>query len=74
MLTIKLANATNRIEVAVDKTATLESVLTSNGFATTGVTIHINGTPCTDISKSLAELNVPNNAMIMAVPAQKAGC
>ena len=74
MLTIKLANATNRVEVVADKTSTLKAVLEANGFATTGVTVHISGVPCADINKTLAELNVTDGALIMSVAAQKAGC
>lgn len=72
-VSITLANATTRNTVVTDDSKTVAEVLSENGFATTGVTIHANGSPVADLNKTLAAASIADGAMLMSVPFQKAG-
>lgn len=72
-----LTSATNRTEVITSNTKTPREVLTDNNIATTGQTFHLNGVPLsqTEMDDTFVDLlDGADEAFIVAVPAQKAGC
>jgi hypothetical protein len=72
-----LTSATNRTEVITSNTKTPREVLTDNNVATTGQTFHLNGVPLsqTEMDDTFVDLlDGADEAFIVAVPAQKAGC
>lgn len=73
MVKFNLGNATKRVEVIADATETLRDVLDAQGFATEGVTIHVDGVPTKDIDKTISALGITDGMMVMSVAQQKAG-
>lgn len=72
-----LTSATSRVEVIASNAKSPREVLTDNNIATTGQTFHLNGVPLsqTEMDDSFATLlDGADEAFIVAVPAQKAGC
>ena len=72
-----LTSATNRTEVITSNTKTPREVLTDNNVATTGQTFHLNGVPLSqaEMDNTFVDLlDGADEAFIVAVPAQKAGC
>lgn len=72
-ISVTVANATTRKTVVVDDAQTIKQVLTDNGMAVDGVTVHANGTPKTDLNQSLAAAGIGDGTMLMSVAFQKAG-
>ena len=73
MVKFTIGTTTGRYEVVAQNTDTLADVVAAQGLSTSGVTFHINGIPATDIDKTVQDLGITDGAMVMVVPAQKAG-
>ena len=72
-----LTSATSRVEVIESNVKTPREVLTANNIATSGQTFHLNGVPLSQSEmddKFVDLLDGADEAFIVAVPAQKAGC
>ena len=69
MLNITIGTNTSRKKVIVAPNLTLRAALEQNGVNTNVGTICIDGNPkvASDLDKTLAELNVQNNAFIISV-------
>ena len=72
-----LTSATSRVEVIESNEKTPREVLAANNIVTSGQTFHLNGVPLSQSEmdeKFVNLLDGADEAFIVAVPAQKAGC
>lgn len=72
---VTLTSATTRTTVVVEETKTVSEILEANNFAAQGQTFHLNGLPLDtdEMHQPIGELCESDEAIIVAVPAQKAG-
>lgn len=73
MVKFTIGTTTGRYEVVAQGSETLADVATAQGLSTSGVTFHVNGIPASSADKTISELGITEGAMVMVVPAQKAG-
>ena len=73
MVSITIGTTTERRTVIAE--GTLRATLSKEGFLTSGMTFHLNGAPLSDAQLDASVDSVATDgAVLIAVPAQKAGC
>ena len=75
MIRITLGTATERNTKIVEETSTIRQILSDNNMPTSGQTFHLDGVPLTseEMDQPLSELVTADEALLICVPAQKAG-
>ena len=76
MIKLTIGTTTQRKEAIVENNKTINQILDENNISTSGTTFHLDGVPLTtdEMSKPIGDLVDSEEAMLIAVVAQKAGC
>ena len=69
MIKVTIGNTTNRKDVIVDESTTLEDVLAANAINTNGTIIHFNGQPLkrSELSKTFVDFTNEEACSLIAV-------
>ena len=76
MIKLTIGTTTQRKEAIVENDTTINQILDENHISKSGTTFHLDGVPLTtdEMSKPIGDLVDSEEAMLIAVVAQKAGC
>ena len=76
MIKLTIGTTTQRKEAIVENDTTINQILDENNISKSGTTFHRDGVPLTtdEMSKPIGDLVDSEEAMLIAVVAQKAGC
>ena len=76
MIKLTIGTTIQRKEAIVENNKTINQTLDANNISQSGTTFHLDGVPLTtdEMSKPIGDLVDSEEAMLIAVIAQKAGC
>jgi len=76
MISLTICNNTSRTTVNVEDSKTINQILADNNIVTAGCTFHLDGMPLSkdEMDQTIDSLTDADEAMLVVVVAQKAGC